>query len=60
MADAPVVTVAVPSFNQGRFLDAALASIFSPGATGMATLRQYDRAISGASIRALKFPACFS
>ena len=26
-----MVTVAVPSFNQGRFLDAALASIFSQG-----------------------------
>jgi glycosyltransferase involved in cell wall biosynthesis len=26
-----VVTVAVPSFNQGRYLDAALASIFSQG-----------------------------
>ena len=25
----PVVTIAVPSFNQGRFLDAALASIFA-------------------------------
>jgi glycosyltransferase involved in cell wall biosynthesis len=25
---APLVTIAVPSFNQGRFLDAALASIF--------------------------------
>lgn len=26
---APIVTIAVPSFNQGRFLDAALTSIFS-------------------------------
>lgn len=29
MADQPLVTVAVPSFNQGRFLDEALTSIFS-------------------------------
>jgi glycosyltransferase involved in cell wall biosynthesis len=29
MADQPLVTVAVPSFNQGHFLDEALASIFS-------------------------------
>lgn len=28
-ARSPLVTVAVPSYNQGRFLDAALASIFS-------------------------------
>lgn len=28
MADLPLVTVAVPSFNQGRYLDDALASIF--------------------------------
>jgi glycosyltransferase involved in cell wall biosynthesis len=27
----PLVTVAVPSYNQGRFLDAALASIFEQG-----------------------------
>jgi glycosyltransferase involved in cell wall biosynthesis len=27
--DSPLVTVAVPSFNQGRYLDSALASIFS-------------------------------
>lgn len=31
MADAPVVTVAVPSYNQGRYLDTALASIFAQG-----------------------------
>jgi hypothetical protein len=31
VADAPVVTVAVPSYNQGRYLDAALASILSQG-----------------------------
>jgi GT2 family glycosyltransferase len=29
MAQPPVVTIAVPSYNQGRFLDAALASIFA-------------------------------
>ncbi|MGZ5037112.1 MAG: glycosyltransferase [Usitatibacter sp.] len=29
MGDAPVVTVAVPSLNQGRYLEAALASIFA-------------------------------
>lgn len=29
MAEQPLVTVAVPSFNQGRFLDQALTSIFS-------------------------------
>jgi glycosyltransferase involved in cell wall biosynthesis len=29
MAEAQMVTVAVPSFNQGRYLDAALESIFS-------------------------------
>jgi hypothetical protein len=29
VADAPIVTLVVPSLNQGRFLDAALASIFS-------------------------------
>jgi glycosyltransferase involved in cell wall biosynthesis len=28
---APIVTVAVPSFNQGRFLEQALASIFEQG-----------------------------
>lgn len=28
MANAPLVTVAVPSYNQGRYLDAALTSIF--------------------------------
>ena len=28
MAAAPVVTIAVPSYNQGRFLDQALTSIF--------------------------------
>jgi GT2 family glycosyltransferase len=28
---APVITIAVPSFNQGRFLDDALASIFKQG-----------------------------
>lgn len=28
MANAPLVTVAVPSFNQGRFLNAALESLF--------------------------------
>lgn len=31
MANTPLVTVAVPSFNQGRYLDAALESIFSQG-----------------------------
>ena len=31
MADKPLVTVAVPSFNQGRYLEAALASLFSQG-----------------------------
>jgi GT2 family glycosyltransferase len=29
MAQPPVVTIAVPSYNQGQFLDAALASIFA-------------------------------
>jgi glycosyltransferase involved in cell wall biosynthesis len=29
MAEQPLVTVAVPSFNQGRYLEAALASLFS-------------------------------
>ena len=29
MAATPVVTIAVPSYNQGRFLDEALTSIFS-------------------------------
>ena len=29
MATPPIVTIAVPSYNQGRFLDQALASIFS-------------------------------
>lgn len=29
VADKPLVTVAVPSFNQGRYLEAALASLFS-------------------------------
>jgi glycosyltransferase involved in cell wall biosynthesis len=29
VADAPVVTVAVPSFNHGRYLDAALDSLFA-------------------------------
>jgi glycosyltransferase involved in cell wall biosynthesis len=29
--NSPLVTVAVPSFNQGKFLDDALASIFSQG-----------------------------
>jgi glycosyltransferase involved in cell wall biosynthesis len=29
MKTAPAVTVAIPSFNQGRFLDSALSSIFS-------------------------------
>ena len=28
-ATAPLVTIAVPSLNQGRFLDAALGSIFA-------------------------------
>lgn len=31
VADQPVVTVAVPSFNQGRYLEAALASLFAQG-----------------------------
>lgn len=30
-ADVPLITVAIPSLNQGRFLDQALASIFSQG-----------------------------
>ena len=29
--DKPIVTVAIPSFNQGQFLDAALTSVFSQG-----------------------------
>ncbi len=29
MADEPLITIAVPSYNQGRFLDAALASILA-------------------------------
>lgn len=28
MTNAPLITIAVPSYNQGRYLDAALASIF--------------------------------
>lgn len=31
MPDAPLITVAVPSFNHGRYLDAALKSIFTQG-----------------------------
>jgi GT2 family glycosyltransferase len=31
MGGKPVVTVAVPSFNQGRYLDEALASLYSQG-----------------------------
>ena len=31
MADKPLVTVAVPSFNQGRYLETALASLFAQG-----------------------------
>lgn len=33
MAQPPVVTIAVPSYNQGQFLDAALASIFAQDIT---------------------------
>jgi len=31
MATPPIVTIAVPSYNQGRFLDQALTSIFDQG-----------------------------
>ena len=31
MATPPIVTIAVPSFNQGRFLQDALTSIFDQG-----------------------------
>ena len=31
MATPPIVTIAVPSYNQGRFLEQALTSIFDQG-----------------------------